>query len=446
MAEKNERELVWDILVQHEKHGTFVESLLHETMDRYADLTPAQRSFMKRLTEGTIERQMELDGIIKSHLKRPDTKLKAEILCLLRMSVYQLLYMDGVPDFAAVNEAVGILKRNGKKAQAGFVNGVLRSVCRDRDAGKLGSTSLSEATSMPEEILTLWRGMYGEEKTACLATAMLEVRPVCIRLNPYVTEEEKTSILSALEERNVKVTPGHFLPYIYMLEKTGPINLLPGFSEGLFTVQDESSALAVEAAGLRDSNAQVILDVCAAPGGKSTLAAQLAPKAEVYSFDLSKKKTDRIRENAKRLHLTNMVIEEHDATVFLDAMEKKADVVFCDLPCSGLGVITRKREIKYRIDEQEIEELTALQKKILTNAYRYVKPGGVLVYSTCTIDRKENEEMADFIETLPGMKADPLSPYLPEIPGIDGNRLQLFPDTHKTDGFFMARFRREEQQ
>ncbi len=439
----NERELVLDILVQHEKSGTFAEDLLHGSMDSHEELTGTQRAFMKRLMEGTIERKIELDKVVQNHLKRPDVRLKTEIRCLLLMSCYQILYMDAVPDFAAVNEAVRILKKRGRKEQAGFVNGVLRAICRDKEQGNIKAASLSEETSMPEEILSLWEEQYGKDHASAIAHSMMKVRPVCIRLNPHVTDVEKKDMISTLEAKGAIVQEGHFLPYVLMLKKAGQISSLPGFSEGAFTVQDESSALAVEAAGLRGRKGGLVLDLCAAPGGKATLAAQLLPEGEVRAFDLTKKKTDRIRENARRLHLRNLTALEHDATVFLPELEGKADTVLCDLPCSGLGVITRKREIKYRVGKKEIEELVQLQKKILANAYRYVKEGGVLLYSTCTIDRLENEEMADYIASLPSMERDDLAPYLPEIPGIAGNTLQLFPDIHGTDGFFMARFRRK---
>ena len=203
--------------------------------------------------------------------------------------------------------------------------------------------------------------------------------------------------------------------------------------------------LAVEAAGLSGSEKVKVYDICAAPGGKTFRAAEklLQGGGSVHAFDLTCRKTDRIREGAARLHLPNIAIGERDARVFYPADEALFDVMLCDLPCSGLGVIGKKRDIKYRASLEGIRALQKLQREILMNAVRYVKPGGVLVYSTCTISARENEENAAWIEETLGLHPEDLTPFLPDgIPGVRGNMLQLLPHIHGTDGFFMARFRK----
>ncbi|MDO5455937.1 MAG: SAM-dependent methyltransferase, partial [Eubacteriales bacterium] len=341
------------------------------------------------------------------------------------------------------------------------------------------------------------------EETAALIESMMEVRPVTIRIDERLTESEKETLLDELKGAGVKLTPGRFCSYAYDLRGASSISSLPGFKQGLWTVQDESSMLVAEAAGLHGG--ETVYDLCAAPGGKTLhCASKLAALADdrknstndsrencitddresstndscenctaddresstkdgrecsaedrkkcsaqdhlaggtVYAFDLSRSKTKLIRENAARMRLRNIVIAERDARIPFSGEEQgRADVLLCDLPCSGLGVMGHKRDIKYRVKPQQLSELAALQREILRAGIMALRPGGTLIYSTCTIDRQENEEIAAFIEEELGMIPDPLAPHLPEgIPGIRGHELQLLPSVHGTDGFYIARF------
>lgn len=250
-------------------------------------------------------------------------------------------------------------------------------------------------------------------------------------------------LVRQLREAGAVVEAGRWLPDSFRLRRTADLRELPGFSEGLWTVQDESSMLAVTAAGL--TGGETVFDVCAAPGGKTFLAAQMLQKGggRVFAFDLTRRKTDRIREGAARLRLSNIVIQERDARVFFPEDGEKADVLLCDLPCSGLGVMGKKRDIKYRASWEGILELQKLQREILRNTVHYLKKGGILLYSTCTISSAENEDNAAWIEETLGLHPEDLSPFLPAgLPGLQGSRLQLLPHIHGTDGFFMARFRK----
>lgn len=499
----NVREVVWQILVEHELHGTYSNVLIKRAQDRYASLPLTQRSFLKRLAEGTIEREIELDAVIRNHQTDPSKKVKPKVRCLLRMSLYQIFYMDSVPDYAACSEAVRLCKRKKLLQETGFVNGVLRSVCREKEAcvkegreflpslekkekplrtressavivvagknraGAAGggerASSVREAGqtdpalqqleakySMPAPILELWKEQLGEERLPGLCKAMLEIRPVCIRLDPRLSSEEKEELLKSLQERGVQLQKGSWAEDCWKISHVPGLSTLPGFSEGKWTVQDESSQLIAQAAGLagrrRDlSGALEVYDLCAAPGGKTMLAASLLPEGTVHAFDLTREKTDKIRAGLGRMKLHNVIVEENDASNERKELEGKADLVLCDVPCSGLGVITRKRDIKYNVTTQKLRSLVTLQKKIVSNAAKVLKPGGVLIYSTCTINRQENERMAEFIAGKLGLIPEELAPYLPEnFPGIHGNGVQLFPDVHGTDGFFMARFRKKE--
>ena len=497
------REVVWQILVERELHGTYSNVLIKRAQDRYASLPLTQRSFLKRLAEGTIEREIELDAVIRSHQSDPSKKIKPKVRCLLRMSLYQIFYMDSVPDYAACYEAVRLCKRKKLLQETGFVNGVLRSVCREKEAalregkeavptavkekpirtrksdavivvaghrskenerrgaagGSLQSVErqdmdpglliLEEKYSMPAEILQLWKEQLGEERLDSLCRAMLSVRPVCIRLDPRLSDGEKKDVLEAIEETGTGIQKGKWAEDGYLLSHVPGLSSLPGFAEGKWTVQDESSQLIAQAAGLSGrkkdlSGALEVYDLCAAPGGKTMLAAALLPEGTVHAFDLTKEKTDKIRSGLGRMKLHNVLVEENDASNERKELEGKADLVLCDVPCSGLGVITRKRDIKYHVTAQKLRSLTTLQKKIVTNAAKVLKPGGLMMYSTCTINRQENEKMVEYMAKKLGLVPEDLSPYLPEnFPGIEKNCVQLFPDVHGTDGFFMARLRKK---
>ena len=463
-----ERDIVLDILTEHEKTGVFSHVIVKRTLDRYASLPLAQRSFIKRLSEGTIERQKEMDGIIESMLRRPDTVIKTTVRCLLRMSIYQIYYMDSVPDFAACDEAVKILRKRHMHEYTGFVNGVLRSVCRQKQAGagpagmnqpgaaaegdgfgrrNSGNAAADSAQTglIPDFVRQMWLDEFGEKNTEELIQAIQKIRPVCIRFDSRTGPEERKKIIEDIRALGARAEQGRWLPECWYLSHIPSVMSLPGFMEGKWTVQDESSQMAAHAAApecLPDGQ-PLILDLCAAPGGKTMHLASLRPDARIIACDVSVKKTDIIRANIKRMRCANVNVQERDATIFEPSFAQQADLVICDLPCSGLGVMTRKRDIGSNITPERITQLVTLQKKILQNAVQYVKPGGVLLYSTCTIDPMENEKVSSYISGRLGLVPDPVGDFLPEgLPGVKGHQVQLLPSVHGTDGFFMARFRR----
>ena len=460
MNRLGEREAVLEILTGIREKGIYSHIAVKEMLDRCEreGMDRRQRAFVKRLTEGVIERRIELDDVLRRYAKK-GARIRPVIRDILRMGIFQILYMDSVPDSAACNEAVILTKKYGKKELSGFVNGLLRNVVRDKDAGKLtadsapaggelsGTGELSRRYSMPEWIVSMWQEQLGEEETEKLLEALLKVRPVAIRFDDRCSQARREEILTQMAEKGVKAEKGHYLPYCYELTGTDSIQELPGYREGAWTVQDESSMMVAEAVGL--AGGETVYDVCAAPGGKAMHCASkllagndgASGKGTVHAFDLSKGKTAQILKNVRRMHLPNVIVEQRDALISVPEEAGKADVLLCDLPCSGLGVIGRKRDIKYHATPKQLAELAQLQKDILRSAVPYLKEGGVLIYSTCTINAGENSEIAEFIEKELGMCPDPLAPYLPEtVPGIKGSQLQLLPHVHGTDGFFLARF------
>lgn len=466
----NSRELVLDILLALEREGAYSHRLIKSALDKVDYLESNQKAFIKRLAEGTLERQLELDYYLDSYSSLPVRKMKPMIRCLMRMSVYQLLYMDSVPDSAVCNEACKLCAKRGFGNLKGFVNGVLREISRRKESLPLPDEKemplqfLSVRYSMPEWLVELWLEEYGREITVTLLEGLMEVHPVSLRFSSCMSRQERERLTAEMSAKGVEITQSPYLPYVVLAGHTENPAGLPGFDRGLFTVQDVSSALAVEAAGIRDGD--FVVDVCAAPGGKSALAAEKACSGRVLARDVSEEKAERIRETVSRMGLKNVEVQIYDGTVRDESLEGKADVVLLDVPCSGLGVMGKKRDIKYRVTPESLTEVLKLQRRIVRASAAYVKPGGILLYSTCTIHSKENEEMALFIRRELGLEPVSLEGRLPEAVleqkreleqkrreagkapcgGLTeeeaGCCLQLLPGYMEADGFFLACFRR----
>lgn len=429
MAE-NTREIVLDMLLELERGEEYSHKLISAVLDKYNYLGVQEKAFMKRLAEGTIERRLTLDYVLDQFSGVPVRKMKPLIRVLMRMSVYQLLYMDSIPDSAVCNEAVKLANKRKFQNLKGFVNGVLRAIARGREQIKWPDRKkelllwMSVTYSMPQWIIEMWLREYGEEKTLLMLEELEKVHPVTIRFRQNLNEEEQQRYIDRMIQTGAVVQKLPAPEYAYRLSKTDSISALPGYEEGAFAVQDVSSMLAVEAAQIRTGD--FVVDICAAPGGKSLLAAEKA--AGVLSRDVSEAKLELIEENAKRLTADNVEVQLWDATVTDEQLIEKADVVLMDVPCSGLGVMGKKRDIKYRLLPESLTGLNALQKQIVAASWQYVKPGGVLLYSTCTVRKEENEEMCDWICS--------------EYPFVQEECRQLFPGEDDCDGFFYARLRR----
>lgn len=468
MAE-NIREIALDTLLVLERGKGYSDRLIRAVLDKYDYLEIRDKAFLKRLTEGTLERQLELDYYLDQVSSIPVSKMKPLIRCLMRMSLYQLLYMDTVPDSAACNEACKLAAKRGFSSLRGFVNAVLRKLALKKNSLTLPDREsehmryLSVKYSMPRWIVELWLEEYGMDMAETIMSGLMQVHPVSLRFRTDLSPERMESLCGEIISTGASLTESAYLPYSRTLTSAASVERLPGFAKGLFTVQDVSSALAVEAADI--SPQDFVVDACAAPGGKSLLAAEKA--AKVLSRDVSPEKKEMIRESAARMNIGNIQIQVFDATIEDETLIESADIVLLDVPCSGLGVIGKKRDIKYRVTPKDLKDLQTLQRKIVNTCSKYVRPGGILIYSTCTINPGENEEMVRYITDCLSFTPDSLDNILPQKvlkdreqverlrrhygkePSVPLNELersacvQLLPGYMEGDGFFIARFRRK---
>lgn len=450
----NEREVVLDMLLSL-REGKLSHTILKDTLDSYLYLDKSSRGFITRLYEGTIEKRLYLDYIIDGYSKTPVKKMKPVIMLLLEISVYQLFFMDRVPDSAAINEAVKLAKKRGLTGLSGFVNGVLRNIARNKDnivlpdKNKDNIKYLEIKYSTPKAVVEHFIKDYGSEKAEEILEAFEEKRPLTAR----VTRGNREELIKKLEGEGVKTGSDTVFPESVRILELDNLGFLESFENGDFVIQDESSQFIGKIVEL--PKGARVLDLCAAPGGKSLLFAGMEEVDEIISCDITESKTELIEDNIRRIGTDKIRTKVNDASVFNPDFEERFDLVICDLPCSGLGVMGRKRDIKYNVTEDKIRELAILQKKILENAVRYVKKGGRLIYSTCTMTKAENEENFTFISEFKGFSAvdfsDKIRGYVDRYK--DGERLvneakkgfiRLFPGELGTDGFFISEFMREE--
>ncbi len=438
----NLRAVALDILTEINEKGGYSHVTINNALSKYQYMDKNERAFLTRLSEGTIEKQIYLDDVINQFSKVKTAKMKPFIRNLLRMSVYQLLFMDSVPDSAVCNEAVKLASKRGFGTLKGFVNGVLRNIARDKDKRKMPK-DLSIRYSMPQWIVEDFTGTYGKETAEKIFAAFDLESPTYVKCNTI--HHSVDEIVEMLESQKVTVEAVAEIPGALKLSGYDYLTGLLAFQKGLIFVQDISSMLVGIAASPGEGDE--VLDICGAPGGKSIHAAVLMNGTGcVTSRDISPNKVLEMKESMKRMGLSNVQAAVQDALEFVKQDEERYDIVLCDLPCSGLGIIGRKADIKYHMTREKQRKLAALQKEILKNACRYVKKGGKLIYSTCTINREENEENARWIAEnllltprslvgiLPGK-------YCTETAG--NGFVQLLPGVHGTDGFFIAAFVRE---
>lgn len=451
MAEINVREVVLDILLELSKGEEYGNVLIVAVLDKFDYLDGKEKAFIKRVCEGTIERRIQIDYVLDQYSKTPVTKMKPLIRELLRMSVYQLLFMEHIPASAVCNEAVKLAKKRRFQSLQGYVNGVLRNIDRGKenisypDREKDLLSFLSVCYSMPSWLVSHFSAVYGPEACEKILKAFLEREAVCVRLDEGLTDRERKALLGAWKPEGVEVEQHPYLSYAVKLKKAAGIRHLAGYEDGRFAVQDVSSMLVVEAAGIRPGD--TVIDVCAAPGGKALHAAQkLRGTGQVIACDVSRYKTDKIEENRVRLGLCNVSVRVQDAREREASLVGQADILLADVPCSGLGVIGHKQDIKYRVTPQSLTEIAGLQKEIITNVIEYIKPGGILMYSTCTMNPGENEELVRWICETFGLEPVSMAERLPEPLKKEAERgmLQLLPGVHETDGFFFAKLRKRE--
>ena len=450
MEKINAREIVLDILLELSKQNEYSNILIASVLAKYDYLDSREKAFIKRVSEGTIERRIQLDYVLDQFSKVPAGKMKPLIRKLLRMSVYQILFMENIPDAAVCNEAVKLAKKRKFQSLQGYVNGVLRTVARKKE--QIGYPDretqyieyLSVCYSMPAWLVEHFCNAYGGEACETILQSFMKRGAVGIRLQETLDEIQREDLIRTWQQAGVQVEKHPYLSYAVKVQKTDGIHSLAGYDEGAFAVQDISSMLVIEAAGIRHGD--TVIDVCAAPGGKALHAAdKLAGTGQVIACDVSTYKTDKIKENMDRLHMTNVSVREQDARVSDKTMIGQADILIVDVPCSGLGVIGKKQDIKYHVTQESMKDIVMLQKEIIANVIHYLKPEGVMMYSTCTMNPAENEEMVDWICRGYDMEPESMAQTMPEeLRGAaDKGYIQLLPGIHGTDGFFIARLRRK---
>ena len=427
---ENLRQIALDIVVEVLEHGEYSNRLLGATLEKYQYLEKNKRSFLSRLTLGTIERRMELDAYVDLYSKTPVRRMKPVIRGIMRLSVYQMVYMSSIPDSAICNEAVKLVNLRGFRQLKGFVNGVLRNVARGIEAegaegllqkaleGKSEAEQLSIRYSMPQWIVDRWLPVYGTDGTREMLEAFLSEKATIIRTNESKITPAK--LRERLAEEKVFVQDLPELSYAFAISGYDHLAGLASFNEGLFYVQDISSMMVSELLGLGEG--MQVVDVCAAPGGKSLHAATFVGESgHVEARDVSYEKVSMIEENIARAKAGNVSAKVWDATVLDEDLVGKMDRVIADLPCSGLGVLSGKPEIKYRVTPEDTDSLAALQRQMLDVVCKYVKVGGRMAFSTCTINRGENEDnTAWFLEGHPEFTLVSQQQLLPKAGLMDG--------------------------
>ena len=444
----NTRELILGILLEVTEHHEYSHIAIRKVLEKYQYLDKKDRGFITRITEGTLEQLIHLDYIIEQFSTVKVKKMKPVIRNILRMSVYQLKFMDSVPPSAVCNEAVKLSVKKGFKNLKGFVNGVLRNISRNMNEIKYPDEKLHRVAflsikySMPEWIIKQWMTEYGNETLITILESFFSKKNTSIRCNlSKITKEE---LVKGLQEEGIEVGESRYLDDALEISGYDYLGSITSFQEGLFQVQDVSSMLAGQIGNPKKED--YVIDVCAAPGGKSLHAAdKLMGTGHVEARDITDYKVSLIQDNIKRCGFKNIEAVVKDARVLDADSIEKADVLFADLPCSGLGVMGKKNDLKYKMTPEKQKELVKLQQEILNTVHAYVKKGGTLVYSTCTINKEENIENVNwFIRNYP-FELESIDPYLPEelkSHTTGEGYLQLLPGVHECDGFFIARLRR----
>lgn len=431
-----DRELIYSIIYDCAENGAFSNLALSR---RGVD------DFVRAAVYGTLTYIYSIDYLLKSAAGKDASALDPEVRTILRFGVWQIVFSDKVPDYAAVNTSVDLAKRHAARA-TGLINAVLRKIAaltpEERDLSS--NKDPGAAFSLKPEIYGLIKKSYGKERAPSIARALLEPSPLAIRVNTHKTDLE--TLTGELELEGFKVTKSSYMDNALILKPSGDspsIENSLAFKNGDFMVQGEAAQLASVIAS--PSEGMRILDCCAAPGGKSThMAALTNDKAEITALDINSSRVELINENAARLGFTSIEARVADSTSFDDP--EGFDLVLCDAPCSGLGIMGGKPDIRLTITYDRIEETKVKQRQILDNMSRLVKPGGTLVYSTCTINRVENEDIVlGFLEDHENYEISAFDDLLPErlkTRGADG-MLTLLPDEDGCEGFFIARLRRK---
>lgn len=430
------RQTAFDALIKTVRQGGFSNLTLDSVLSK-TKLDTRDRSFVSNIFYGVIERKITIDYQLEQYLSKPLKKLKPEVLVILRMGAYQILFMDKVPDRAAVNESVKLSRKNGCSFASSLINAVLRKVSLNNIVlpdEKNEMKFLSVKYSCPEWLIDKWFREYGKTDTVEMLKSSVGEPPLYIRVNNTLTDA--VTLSDDLEKQGIKCELTDIENSLMVHFSGNDIEKTDSYKKGHFHVQDLASQIC--AAALDAKEGQTVFDLCSAPGGKAyTVAETMNNIGKVLCFDIYENRVNLIRKGAERLGLNIIFAQTSDASVFNDSIGT-ADRVLCDVPCSGLGIIRRKPEIKYK-DKDDFNDLPDIQYSILKNASRYVKSGGKLLYSTCTLSRAENDEIVDrFLKENNDFSAETFS-----VGKLRCERITLMPHKNNSDGFFISLFRRK---
>ena len=442
------RDLAVEILLKVETRRAYAGILLDNSLEQVS-LASRDRALLTELVYGTLRWRGRIDWHLSLFLRRPLSRMSPYLRNLLRCALYQLLFLDRIPDYAAVNETVEMAKRYGGAKAAGLVNGVLREVLRKRNETMLPDPQvdpvryLSVLWSHPEWLVKRWSDYFGKEEAAALLEANNVKPPVVVRANAL--KGTRAELVEKFRQRGIEAEPTAFSPQGVQLKSAGAVDELPGWKEGLFQVQGEASQLVGYL--LRPEAGERVLDACAAPGGKTTHSAELmGDSGEIVATDSSLRGLEKLKQNVQRLGLTSVHACEADVTKGLKgALTGAYDRILIDAPCSGLGTLRSHPEAKWQRREEDIGRLGTLQKTIVERLSSYLKPGGILVYATCTLTLEENERVVEgFLKGREDFELEDAGAYLPRTARnlSCGKYFLALPHRHGTDGFFAARMRK----
>lgn len=440
------REEALKILVKVFQEGSYSNILIKNIGQKY---TPLDRAFITELVYGTIKYSLKIDYCIEQFSKLKLRKISPYILNILRLGIYQISFMDRVPQSAAVNECVKLAKMYGNPGSVKYVNGMLRNYCRNYEdikypeRGKDIVQYLSVRYSYPEWIVNTILNQYDNDFTEDFLSASNNAPPVTIRVNTLKTDRD--SLRSRLSEKGIDVSDGLYLDNALILKNVPGIENMDEYREGLFTVQDESSMIVSRV--LSPEPGDFVMDLCSAPGTKSTNMAEImGNRGKILSGDVNNSKLKLVEKNAARLGIDIISTVCADASKVMEEYAGKADRVLLDVPCSGLGILRKKPEIRWNRQIKDLQEICRMQRSILNASSAYVKPGGVLVYSTCTVTADENINMVlDFVDKNKDFYMDDITCLMPEKLKKETAKkgyVNLFPNTDAVDGFFICRMRK----
>lgn len=430
---KTARQTAFEILNRIQKDNSYSNLVLDSFLDK-SELPQIEKSFASALVYGVIERLITLDYELSRYLKQPLKKLKPQVLTILRMGAYQILFMDKVPASAAINESVKLTKNNGASFASGLVNAVLRKISSN---GITETDDISVKYSAPKWLCDLWIKDYGAETAVKLLEATFGSVETTVKVNTLKTDTKKLKDILANE--GFEAVDSDLVENALVVRGNGALHKTKAYQDGLFHVQDLASQLCCSALGVKEDD--IVFDICAAPGGKSfTLAQNMNNSGKIYSMDLYPQRINLIKNGAERLEITNIEATVNDGEKF-NIQLPKADKILCDVPCAGLGVIRKKPEIRYK-NLAEVDNLPDLQYSILCVSAKYLKNGGTLVYSTCSLNKAENEFVVEkFLSEHSNFETFTVLPELKRY-SDKTDYVTLMPHLHGCDGFFVAGLRK----